>query len=265
MSLGLVAAMYDAIANGPEGGSPAAMSIAGLDPKDPSKIYEGENFSFAERCFQYWPETISDSIEVGWEFKNVGGASHALAQWSSNGGRTISFDVQLSRFTMPLETRSIKEKILSAYQDPGSSSPVDNRPFNVNIRQQIRYLRGFCYPSYLEIEGVVSSLPPPIMALYCPNVGLSETGGDLIYCVMTGCDVTYTLLFRDGTPRRATVSLTLRQVVQTAKGVLFRGFGKGAPEKYSMQEKEFLSPSAGRLNNDIEGVISGKKDSGSLI
>lgn len=262
MAAGLIAAIYDAIANGPEGGAPASMSIAGLDPRDPGKIYKSEKdgFSFEERAFQYWPETINDSIEISWDFKNVGGGSHTLAQWSSNGGRTISFDVQLSRFTMPVETRSTKEKILSAYQAPDSKNPVDNRVYNVNIREQIKYLRGFCYPTYIDIEGVVSALPPPIMALYCPNVGLSETGGDMIHCVMTGCDVTYTLLFRDGTPRRATVSLTLKQVIQTEKGVRFRGFGGGgSTQKYLMSDKEVLENSAGRKLNRIDAAIKARK------
>jgi len=268
MVAGLVTSVIDAIANGPEGGKYASVTVAGVDPNDPSKIYStgfgagaagaisrsisGVDHNFSERAFQWWPESIQDTIDVGWNFKDVGGASHALAQWSSNGGRTITFDVQLSRLMMPVDTRSIKEKFVAYLTQPDSRIPADNRPFNVDIKEQIRFLRGFCYPTYIEIEEVVSSLPPPVMILNVPNFGLNESGGDEIFCVMTGCDVTYTLAFRDGTPRRATVSLTLRQVVQNSKGVQFKGFGQGAPSPYAMTGGEGLGVSAGRNINGID-------------
>jgi hypothetical protein len=59
------------------------------------------------------------------------------------------------------------------------------------------------------------------------------------------------LAFRDGTPRRATVSITLRQIVQTAKGIMFKGF-KEAPSKYSFDDNEELGKSAGREINGID-------------
>lgn len=257
MPIGLVTSIVDAIMNGPEGGEYASLTIAGVDPTDPSKIYKagidpGDDFDFSERALQYWPESIQDSIDVGWSFRDVGGASHALAQWTSNNGRTISFDVQLSRFMMPVKTRSAKEQFLS-YSDPGSNrlEERDNRPYNVDIKEQIHFLRGFCYPTYKNIENIKIAFPPPVMILNIPNFGLNEAGGDAIFCIMTGCDVTYTLAFRDGTPRRATVSLTLRQIVQTSKGVMFKGF-KEAPSKYSFADDEELGKSAGREINGID-------------
>lgn len=260
MVIGLVPSLIEAIAQGPEGGPSATLSYAGLDPKDPTKIYvggsggPGSSPDFRERALQYWPETLSDTIDVGWNFKSIGGASHALAQWESNGGRTFSFDVQLSRFTMPTKTKTTFEKIKSLYQEPDANYPIDNRPYNVNVREQIRHLRAFCYPTYEDVKGVVSSLPPPIMALNIPNMGLDESGGDIVYCVMTGCDVTYTLCFRDGTPRRATVSLTLRQIVQLASGIKFYGFGDAAPAKYRTGDEESLGSNAGRQVNGLTGM-----------
>lgn len=252
MPVGLMANIIEAIAKGPEGGPIASLTIAGIDPNDPSSIYKGDNFDFSERALQYWPESISDTIEIGWSFKEVGGGSHSLAQWSSNGGRTISFDVRLTRFMMPENTRDgLIENARAGFEAPQNQAPKDNRPHNVDIREQIRFLRGFCYPTYKEYEGVVSALPPPIMILDIPNLGLDESGGDTIYCVMTGCDVTYNLLFRDGTPRNATVSLTLRQVIQGRGGVQFKGFGGvGNIRKYSMDDRsEGLNESAGRPLN----------------
>lgn len=257
MPLGLIASIVEAIAEGPEGGSVASLTMMGVDPKDPSQPYKGVNFDFSERALQYWPETISDTIEIGWSFKEVGGASHALAQWASNGGRTISFDVRLSRYMMPVDTRSLIETIKAGFETPDSMAPKNNNPYNVDIKEQIRFLRGFCYPTYSETEGIVNALPPPIMILDVPKLGLNEEGGDTIYCLMTGCDVTYNLLFRDGTPRSATVALTLRQIVQTKDGVRFKGFGESAPSKYDMNRKVEsiywkVNPSAGRGINDID-------------
>lgn len=256
MPLGLITSIIDAIKNGPEGDAPSAITIAGLDPRDPNVIYKGEGFDFNERALQYWPASIQDGIDIGWNFKDLGGASSALAQWSSNNGRTISFDVQLSRYMMPKSSRNgLIENFHAGFEEPGNQNPKDNRPYNVDIKEQIKFLRGFCYPSYVDIEGIVSSVPPPVMILNIPNLGLNETGGDSIYCVMTGCDVTYNLLFRDGTPRRATVSLTLRQIVQTPTGVRFKGFCDTFPSagvaKYNMYGDEGLDVNAGRGINNI--------------
>lgn len=254
MPAGLIASVIEAIQNGPEGGDVASLTMAGVDPTNPSIIYEGTNFDFNERALQYWPETITDTMEIGWSFREVGGASHALAQWASNGGRTISFDVRLSRYMMPVRTRSDIEKIKAGFEAPDSVNPRDNRPYNVDIAEFIRFLRGFCYPTYAEEEKLVNAYPPPVMILDIPNLGLNESGGDTIFCIMTGCDVTYNLLFRDGTPRSATVALTLRQIVQSGSNVKFKGFGSvESVGSYNMTGgAEGLDPNAGRPLNKIK-------------
>jgi hypothetical protein len=85
--------------------------------------------------------------------------------------------------------------------------------------------------------------------LAIPNLPLEESaGGSVIYAVMTGCDVTYTLLFPDGTPRRATVSLTFRQIVQRQKVVFFKGHTK----QYNLDPSaEGMAPGGGRPTNSI--------------
>lgn len=223
MVLGLVGGIVEAIMEGPEGGPHASMSIAGIDPKEPTKLL------LPERAFQYWPESISDSIDIGWNFKDIPGASHALAQWGSNNGRTLTFEVQLHRFMKPRSSLSLMEKVRTMASvlltNPDSTIPKDERPFNVDIAEEIRYLRGFCYPYFSELEGIKISLPPPVAILAIPGLPLKEeTGESFMYAVMTACDVTYALLFPDGTPRRATVSLTFRQIVQRQNvGVFYKG------------------------------------------
>jgi hypothetical protein len=263
MATGLISAMIDAIMRGPEGREYAALTMAGLDPRDPSIIYKGDGVGvdFSERALQYWPETINDSIEIGWNFKDVGGGSGALAQWASNGGRTISFNVELSRLMAPVSSRVGRDKVLGGKTTPNDNIVgTDSNPYNIDIVEYIKFLRGFCYPSYSDIKGVIGAYPPPIMALCIPGLGLNESvgnkdggGEDVINCVMTGCDVTYTLLFPNGIPRRATVALTLRQVVQYHNGIKFAGFGKAAQRQYSNSNKEGLDVNAGRKFNRTPG------------
>jgi hypothetical protein len=254
MPAGLISTVIDAITNGPEGREYASLTMCGVDPRDPTKIFEGYDIgvNFQERALQYWPETINDSIETGWNFKNVIGGSSALAQWSSNGGRTISFSVELSRLMAPVSSRtSARDKFRGGMTAPNDADKTNNA-FNIDIVEYIKFLRAFCYPTYEELGGSIMAYPPPVMLLNIPNIGLNECvadsdGGDAIYCVMTGCDVTYTLLFPDGTPRRATVALTLRQVVQSRSGIRFSGFGKAAQRSYdNIKQSENLDLSAGR-------------------
>ena len=239
MPIGLVGAIIEAIMEGPEGGTYATMSMAGIDPKTPPSLL------LNERAFQFWPETISDSIDIGWSFKDIPGASHALAQWGSNNGRTITFEVQLHRFMKPRTSLSIIEVVRTMASvlltNPAGTIPKDERPFNVDIAEEIRFLRAFCYPYFDELEGIRITRPPPIAILSIPGIPLDDlTGGSVFYAVMTGCDVTYTLLFPDGTPRRATVSLTFRQIVQRPEeGVFFRGH----PDDYNNKPgSEGLAP-----------------------
>lgn len=232
MALTVIGAVIEAIMQGPEGQKAASMSIAGVDPANPAELL------LPEKSFQYWPESIADSIDVGWTFKDVAGASHALAQWGSNAGRTISFEVELNRFMKPSKDASFFEKT-NLYGV--ATDPTDNPPNNVDVRADIAYFRAFCYPSYAEdsTTGFLVSHPPPIAILYIPESGIGEGGGPWIFAVMTGCDVTRKLAFPNGVLRRATLSLTFRQVVQhpDGSGVSWRGHGKALynipnPEKF---------------------------------
>lgn len=253
MAFGIVGSIVEAMMLGPESGDVKAMSIAGVDPIDPTKLL------LTERTFQYWPETIQDSIEIGWNFRDIPGASHALAQWGSNNGRTITFEVQLHRFQIPYDDKEANNAFTvrtfgsSLLTRPDDQYLKDVRHLNVDIRNEIRFLRGFCYPSYREVEGRTVAHPPPIAILDIPGVGLNESGGNTIFAVMTSCDVTYTLLFPNGVPRRATVALTFKQVVQREEGVFFKGWGGPAPYKDPISTAEFTENNNARPLNNITG------------
>ena len=226
MTGGAIGAIVEAMMQGPEGQDYASMSIAGIKPDNPQSLL------LPERTFQYWPETLSDTLEIGWNFKDIAGGSHSLAQWGSNNGRTFTFEVQLHRFMKPVRNRSIFDEILDPFEmnKPDNTALKDNRPNNVDVSAEIRYLRACCYPSFKESDnGMLLSMPPPILMWCVPGMQLNEDGSDVIYAVMTGCDVTYTLCFPNGVPRRASVSVTLRQVVQRPNGgVWWSGHGEKA-------------------------------------
>lgn len=237
---GFITAISEVLMYGPEGGKYAggekysSISIAGVDPTDPSKMFE----SLPERTLQYWPESVSDSYEIGWNFKDIPGASHALAQWASNNGRTISFDVHFHRFTRPIAHRTSAEKLKDIGDKAG---PKADPSSNVDIRNEIAYLRGYCYPTYGVIGGIKGSFPPPVAILNIPGLGLNESdGSDSIFAVMTQCEVTYILCFPNGTPRHATVSLAFKQIVQKANGVEFKGWPDNYVSASQIEEEKML-------------------------
>lgn len=175
------------------------------------------------QSLQWWPESISDSIAVGWNEKNIPGASHSVMQWGANGGRTIAFTVKLTRNMRYLEDF----QSLSPFGGgvPLSAKLINpdlprNVAFNVDVRQMVKYLRAYCYPDYDGEAG--QAVPPVICIVNVPGMSLNEDGSDHIFSVMTGCDVNYTKAFPDGKPRAAEVSLVFKQVVQSADGVRYK-------------------------------------------
>lgn len=194
--------------------------MMGLDPRD------GRTIVIPERSFQWNPESIQDSLQVGWSEKQIPGGSHALMQWSGNGGRTISFDVILSRHMRYEEDFTIGSMPVGAIPAKADFRRDVVKKYNVEIRAAIAYLRSYCYPEY-ETQGKVGlSIPPPICLLTVPGTQLNESGGDTIWTVVTGCDVRYRKAFPDGKPRLVTVSMTFRQIVQhPLDGVLYKTRG----------------------------------------
>lgn len=202
---------------GPEGRKSASLTLAGVSPVDGTII-------IPERAFQFWPESITEDPEIGWQFKDIPGASHSLAQWTQNGGRTFSFEVVCSRYMLPVAQLGLLDKILDplGLNTPGATVPKDNRPGNVSVREQVQWLRQFYLPDYVQSGDVTVASPPPIAVLCAPNMGWNEDTGDVIWAVMTQCSVNHQLAFQCGEPRLATVSLAFRQVVQWPQGVVLK-------------------------------------------
>jgi hypothetical protein len=239
---GIIGGIATIIMEGPEGEKSASMTICGVDIDNPDVAKP----AIPERAFQYWPDSIRDSIEIGWEFQNLPGASHAMGKWSSNGGRTISFDVTFARFMKDVDKRTTLEKLMDPF---GLTKPDGDKGANVDVAGAVRYLRAYCYPFYKAGAQFVEAKPPPIAILNVPNLQLNEAGGDAIYAVMTGCEVEYVKAFPDGTPRLATVSLTFRQVVQNVMKNSVNFIGRAQAEGTLQYNKIDAYSGAGRATH----------------
>ena len=155
------------------------------------------------------PESVQDSIQIGWESKPVPAMSHALMQWGGNEGRDIAFELVMYRHMRPVSYQP------SSFGAP-KESPLNevNQPHNVNIEYMVSWFRAFAYPSYEEIGNYRRPVSPPLCLLNLPGLALNEDGSDILLTVMTSCDVTYEKAFPNGQPRSVRLSLGFKQIVQ---------------------------------------------------
>lgn len=176
------------------------MSIMGVSSSTGEVVIE-------ETSFQYWPESISDSIEIGWEFKSTPATSHGLAHWTQNGGRSISFEVTFAR---DMQFTPKPHAFLTA--DPNTEGV---REYNSNPDYMIKLLRAFCYPEQMA-DGTV--LSPPIAHVNLAGSSIGIRGDDLFIGVMTSCEVNYKRISPDGSgggfTRLATINLGFKEVIQ---------------------------------------------------
>lgn len=201
-----IVGLATALIEGPEP-KLASMTLEGFD-EDGTSILE-------ERAFQFWPETVSDTINISYVDKIIPGGSHPIKQWVNNAGRTISFSILIARDIKPKELLPFGVDLVV------NPTTDDNYPFNHDVRQDIAYLRAFCYPTYDNSTGVTIAKPPPICLLKAEGLNWSRFGDDYIECVMTSCSVNYLRTFNEGFPRMATVDLSFAEIAQSGGGVFF--------------------------------------------
>ncbi len=184
-------------------------SMMGIDPETGDEV-------LPELAFQWLPESLSDTIETGWESKQVPGMSSALMQWSSNGGRTISFELLMFRTMLPIADQP---GVLVFRANPDSE---ENSPYNANIEFMLSWLRSFCYPTFESGGEFRRVKAPPIAILNIPNLSLNEDGSDIIFAVMTECGITYERLFNSGKSRVVKVNISMKQVVNDPSSGAYR-------------------------------------------
>jgi len=203
---------------------------AGMAFWDTSK---GEEFEDGFQAFQYFPEKITDSRSAEYASKTVPGGSHPIYTFISGGERSISFDAIFTNENKINSGLSFKEQ-----------------PYSIDIPQALRWLRTATYPTITN--GGISKAPP-LVVVYFPNSGIggseamdgdsgvsSNVGwnvsvpmgsdsvtGSKIIGIMSSANITYEAFHRDGTPRIVTVSIEIKEVVQTKENWRFVSGLKG--------------------------------------
>jgi hypothetical protein len=189
--------------------------LQGPDSKNLPKAYliptdaAGVLISSKKFEFQYYPDTVRVSNQINYSDKDIPGLSHPLKQWTSNGGRTISFDAKFARDILP------QQDLPGAVGLVVNPTSAENKQWNKDVRHSIRQLSSFIYPTYAEIaDGVSVATPPPTMLLTLEGLGLDHYGSDTLYVVITGLDTEYVSSFENGIPRVANVSLEFAETIQ---------------------------------------------------
>ena len=186
----------------------AELIIAPLD--DNGKI--DEDILGGARILQYFPESISQSKSANWQTRDIPGSNLPLYQWVSGGEGPLSFTASF--------TRDMSGEI---------GTDVEEDKYNVDIDAAIAWLRLLCTNDYRETaEGGTVATPPPVLWLHAVGTrlgynkrasGAFKTNSGGIYCVLLEVDVTRDNWFKDGTVRKAEVSLSFGEMMQIGQGI----------------------------------------------
>ena len=168
--------------------------------------------------FQYWPGSVSDTRQAGWQSKPVPGGSHPIREWPGGGDRTITFTVAFSTDSAPP---------FDAFRDENG---VDLADHDLDIRMAISWLRWFTYPHYGETQDQ-EAYPPPKALLVMTGMRLGHTGVDYVVVTMDQCDITYIESFPEGIPKIAEVSLTFTESVVHGYGARFHDRANFGPAR----------------------------------
>jgi len=190
------------------------------------------------RVLQYWPESLDDPFESGWQSKQIPGLNRPLRQWISGTDRTITFTAVFS---------------CDQDGDVGSSDgEVEEDKHNVNINAAIAWLRSLCSNDYVDVPGSGKmAKAPPVLWLHFEGTQLGYNLGDRapdngaesdagIHCVMDSCPVTYQEWFPSGRPKYVEVALSFSETIQIGGNVYAYGssdFSK-LSGKYTLTKKE---------------------------
>lgn len=186
--------------------------------------------------FQYFPETISDSMGAEYSSGAVAGGSLPIGAYKRGTDRVITFTAQFScdmNLLMKTDPQDPGFVNLSAQVfDQLRDIKEDHR--NVDIRAAVVWLRRFLLPTYKKGGSDVGqglTQAPRKLLLYLPNSGIGIAGGDddlrgalspdMVLCYLTQCDVEYQAFFPSGLPRLASVQLSFTQCPQHGGAVFF--------------------------------------------
>ncbi len=195
-------------------GRPARAWITPLNIHENDEPINGE-----AQSFQYFPESISDSKQNGYQAKQIPGLSHPLYQWTAGGPRELSFTAVFSADLPPEDPRN-----------PKRSAEVVER--NIDVDAGIAWIQAYQYPEYttqhfkpLRTQST-RPRPPRKMILTLPNVQINigrDGLPDEMFCILLSAEVSRESFFPSGATRLAKVELSFAEIIQRQGTVLPHG------------------------------------------
>jgi len=199
-------------------------------------MVKGDIGGIKRMILQFFPESISDGGAPSWDSKVIPGGSHPLQMWQSGGGRTISFAVTLFRESLgsvnnapapapiPSPGNFFQTAVQSAMGGADTITKVNN--YNIDIDKALGWLRALTYPKYSD---TAIDVPPQIRVIFPATMDLykylSRVGivGNIVTGILKDAQIEYQKFFMDGTPKKASMTLTIEESCQDEQGIHFTG------------------------------------------
>jgi hypothetical protein len=167
--------------------------------------------TYVERSMQWFPESLQETGGADWDEKKIPGGSHPLYNYQGGQGRSFSFTL-----------------VLTSDEDPelGTMSSGKDNAYgvrNLDIRQELGWVRSLCAAMYNSAEGGLRVAPPPVVRLRVENIGWGADNGAEVYCLFQTYDIAYEKLWPSNYPRLVTVSLQCVETVQESGKIQFLG------------------------------------------
>jgi len=164
--------------------------------------------------FQYWPETVTESMSSEWAEKSIFGGTHPIYQWVRCSGRQISFS---ALFTTDASIQAGGEEKLGGFLSTG----VEKDKRTPDLEVIYRALQVLRLPYYDPNTRDVS--PPPMTLLVLEGAPLAwpesiSTPAAGIPSVMTQCEIEHRAFFPHGELRMFSVSFSFNEIIQWGGG-----------------------------------------------
>lgn len=174
--------------------------------------------SFTSLNAQFWPESINDQKQIAWTPIELPGGTHPVYQFAQGGERIINMSLVLYR------------ERLGVASPKHDNSPHILHKYSRDISASVSWLRHKMYPYFDDTLGIMK--PPPRLRVYFGGTGRPQktelglhfqglSDNNVLDCILTACDVSYTKFFPNGTPRLAMVEVALTQIIQVDNDIRY--------------------------------------------
>ena len=172
--------------------------------------------------FMFNPSAIRDQKGISYPDQAVPGMSHPVTQFAGGGARVVTFELYLDgdRGRLGQTAGGLQNNA----RPPRLVSPGDNREDrrsnapSKSIRDEILLWQSFQYPTVSEGIGMAEVHPPILLFTF----GTLFSGMD---CVLERCDVNVDYWSIELEPIRATLGISLKEIVDRSvtRGMIYSG------------------------------------------